>query len=54
MVLRAGGQIVHGAIWMLANRSGARFTLLLRNARKLTGNAPKNSRVVQGDVLDRA
>ena len=49
LVLGAGGQIARWVIDMLANRGDVKVTLF-RHAKKLTG-APKNSEVVQGDVL---
>ena len=50
LVLGAGGQIARWVIEMLAARDDAKLTLFLRHARKLK-NAPKNSQVIQGDVL---
>ena len=50
LVLGAGGQIARWVIDMLANKRDVRLTLFLRHAKKLKG-APKNSLVVQGDVL---
>jgi putative NADH-flavin reductase len=51
-VLGAGGQIARWVIDMLANRDDVKLTLFLRHAKKL-GKPPKNSRVVQGDVLQK-
>ena len=50
LVLGAGGQIARWVIEMLATRDDAKLSLFLRHARKLK-NAPKNSQVIQGDVL---
>ena len=50
LVLGAGGQIARWVIDMLANRDDVRLTLFLRHAKKLK-SAPKNSQVIQGDVL---
>lgn len=36
-----------------ARSSPSRLTLFLRDAKKLRGDAPSNSRIVEGDVLDR-
>ena len=52
LVLGAGGQIARWVIGMLANKDDVKLTLFLRHAKKLK-NAPKNSQVVQGDVLDK-
>ncbi|MDE3181417.1 MAG: SDR family oxidoreductase [Acidobacteriota bacterium] len=52
LVLGAGGQIARWVIEMLANKDDVRLTLFLRHAKKLR-NAPANSQVVQGDVLNR-
>lgn len=52
LVLGAGGQIARWVIEMLANNSAVKFTLFLRHAKKIKGSAPKNSEVVQGDVLN--
>jgi uncharacterized protein YbjT (DUF2867 family) len=52
LVLGAGGQIAHWVIEMLASNRDVKLTLYLRHARKLKASAPKNSQVVQGDVLD--
>jgi uncharacterized protein YbjT (DUF2867 family) len=54
LVLGAGGQIAHWAIEMLANNGDVKLTLYLRHVRKLKASAPKNSQVVEGDVLDMA
>jgi nucleoside-diphosphate-sugar epimerase len=54
LVLGAGGQIAHWVIRTLANRGDVTLTLFLRHARKLSGKAPKNAHIVQGDVLDSA
>lgn len=53
LILGAGGQIAHWVIRMLADDSTVRLTLFLRDAKKLRGGAPANSRTVEGDVLDR-
>jgi len=50
LVLGASGQIARWVIEMLANKDEVRLTLFLRHAKKLR-NAPRNSRVVEGDVL---
>lgn len=50
LVLGAGGQIARWVIEMLANKDEIRLTLFLRHPKKLR-NAPRNSQVVQGDVL---
>src|SRR6516162_8554527 len=50
LVLGAGGQIARWVIEMLANRQDVKLTLFLRQANKLE-SPPKNSQVVQGDVL---
>ena len=50
LVLGAGGQIARWVIEMLAKRDDVKLTLFLRHAKKLK-NAPKNSKVLQGDVL---
>ena len=50
LVLGAGGQIARWVVEMLARRDDVKLTLFLRHAKKLK-NAPKNSHVVQGDVL---
>ena len=50
LVLGAGGQIARWVIEMLANREDIKLTLFLRHAKKLK-SPPKNSEVVQGDVL---
>ena len=52
LVLGAGGQIARWVIGMLGNRDDVKLALFLRHAKKLK-NAPKNSQVVQGDVLDK-
>lgn len=52
LVLGAGGQIAHWVIEMLENNSDVDLTLFLRHTKKLKGGAPKNSKVVQGDVLN--
>jgi uncharacterized protein YbjT (DUF2867 family) len=54
LILGAGGQIAHWVIRMLANDKATKLTLFLRNAKKLGVRAPKHSRIVEGDVLDRA
>jgi uncharacterized protein YbjT (DUF2867 family) len=53
LILGAGGQIAHWVIRMLANDKAIKLTLFLRNAKKLGVHAPKHSRIVEGDVLDR-
>jgi uncharacterized protein YbjT (DUF2867 family) len=52
LVLGAGGQIARWVIGMLGNRDDVKLTLFLRHAKKLK-NVPRNSQVVQGDVLDK-
>jgi uncharacterized protein YbjT (DUF2867 family) len=52
LVLGAGGQIAWWVIEMLTNRNDVKFTLYLRNAKKLKGRTPKEAQVVEGDVLD--
>ena len=52
LVLGAGGQIAHWVIGMLENRDDVKLTLFLRHAKKLK-KVPRNSQVVQGDVLDK-
>jgi uncharacterized protein YbjT (DUF2867 family) len=52
LVVGAGGQIARWVIGMLANKDDVKLTLFLRHAKKLK-NAPKNSQVIQGDVLDK-
>jgi uncharacterized protein YbjT (DUF2867 family) len=49
LVLGASGQIA-GWVIEMANKDEVRLTLFLRHAKKLR-NAPRNSRVVEGDVL---
>jgi uncharacterized protein YbjT (DUF2867 family) len=51
LVLGAGGQIAHWVIEMLKNKNDVELTLFLRHPKKLKGEAPKNAKVVQGDVL---
>lgn len=53
LVLGAGGQIAHWVIEMLKDNDDVELTLFLRHPRKLHGSAPKNTKVVQGDVLNR-
>lgn len=53
LVLGASGQIAHWVIEMLKSNNGVNLTLFLRHPRKLGAGAPKNAKVVQGDVLDR-
>ena len=53
LVLGAGGQIARWVIEMLANNDNVVLTLFLRHTRKLKATAPKNSHVVQGDVLNK-
>lgn len=50
LVLGAGGQIARWVIDLLAARDDLKLTLFLRHAKKLKV-APKNSQVVEGDVL---
>lgn len=52
LVLGAGGQIAYWVIGMLGNRDDLKLTLFLRHVKKLK-KAPRNSQVVQGDVLDK-
>jgi uncharacterized protein YbjT (DUF2867 family) len=51
LVLGAGGKIARWVIAMLANSDEVNLALYLRDASKLKGSAPKNSAVLQGDVL---
>jgi len=53
LVLGAGGQIARWVIEMLADNDGVELTLFLRHARKLKGGGSKNSKVIQGDVLNK-
>jgi uncharacterized protein YbjT (DUF2867 family) len=53
LVLGAGGQIARWVIEMLASNDKVTLTLFLRHTRKLKATAPKNSHVVQGDVLNK-
>lgn len=53
LVLGAGGQIARWVLRALAADSRVRQTLLLRDARKLTGKEPANAQVVIGNVLDK-
>jgi uncharacterized protein YbjT (DUF2867 family) len=53
LVLGAGGQIAHWVIEMLANNDDVELTLFLRHTRKLKATAPRNSHVVEGDVLNK-
>ena len=52
LILGAGGQIAHWVIEMLKNSSDVELTLFLRHPKKLKGGAPKNAKLVQGDVLN--
>jgi uncharacterized protein YbjT (DUF2867 family) len=52
LVLGAGGQIAHWVIRLLADSDNVKLTLFLRDAKKLANQAPKNSRIIEGDVLD--
>jgi uncharacterized protein YbjT (DUF2867 family) len=54
LVLGAGGQIARWVIEMLENTHDIELTLFLRDIKKLKGDAPKKSKVVQGDVLNSA
>lgn len=51
LALGASGQIARWVIEMLKNNRDVELTLFLRHPKKLKGDAPKNSKVVQGDVL---
>lgn len=53
LVLGAGGQIAHWVIEMLKNNHDVELTLFLRHPKRLKGDASKNSKVVQGNVLNR-
>lgn len=53
LVLGAGGQIARWVIEMLENTHSVELTLFLRHPKRLTGDAPKNSKIVQGDVLNK-
>lgn len=53
LVLGAGGQIAHWVVEMLEPNRDVALTLFLRHPRKLKGNSPKRSDIVQGDVLNR-
>ena len=53
LVLGAGGQIARWVIEMLADNDGVELTLFLRHARKLKGGGSENSKVIQGDVLNK-
>lgn len=52
LVLGANGQIARWVVRMLADDENIALTLLVRNPKKLSGDEPKNARVVIGDVLD--
>jgi uncharacterized protein YbjT (DUF2867 family) len=52
LVLGASGQIARWVIRMLSDHPHIELTLFLRNPNKLSGEIPKNARVIQGDVLD--
>jgi uncharacterized protein YbjT (DUF2867 family) len=52
LVLGAGGQIAHWVIEMMKSNHDVELTLFLRHPKRLKGGAPKNSTVVQGDVLN--
>ncbi len=54
LVLGAGGQIARWVIEMLKHTHDVELTLFLRHIKKLKGNAPKNAKIVQGDVLNGA
>lgn len=51
LVLGAGGQIPRWVIEMLKNSRDVELTLFLRRTQSLKQDAPKNAKVVQGDVL---
>lgn len=53
LVLGAGGQIAHWVIEMLSNNHDLELTLFLRHPKKLKADAPRHSKVVQGDVLNK-
>ena len=52
LVLGAGGRIAKWVIQMLADARDIQLTLVLRDAKRLHGDAPANARVIAGDVLD--
>lgn len=52
LILGANGQIARWVIRMLADAKDLELTLYLRHARKLQGEAPRNARVIEGNVLD--
>ncbi|MBV6389948.1 MAG: hypothetical protein JNIBNLAF_01600 [Nitrosomonas europaea] len=53
LILGATGQIAQWVIPALASRPDTALTLLLRDAKKLTGQEPANAQVVIGSVLDK-
>lgn len=53
LILGASGQIAVHAVQMLGERQNLEQTLLVRDAKKLTGSEPSNAQVVIGDVMDR-
>ncbi len=53
LILGATGQIAQWVIPALASHPDTALTLLLRDAKKLTGQEPANAQVVIGSVLDK-
>jgi len=53
LILGASGQIAQWVVKALADDKNLRQTLLLRDAKKLTGQEPANAQVVIGNVLDK-
>ena len=53
LILGASGQIAQWVVKALADGKNLRQTLLLRDAKKLTGQEPANAQVVIGNVLDK-
>ncbi|KWB20491.1 NAD-dependent dehydratase [Burkholderia cepacia] len=53
LILGARDLIAQWVVKAMADRTGTALTLLLRNARMLTGTEPANSKVVIGNVLDK-
>lgn len=52
LIVGAGGQIAHWVIDMLKDASDVTQTLFLRDARRLGRKAPRQAKIVEGDVLD--
>jgi nucleoside-diphosphate-sugar epimerase len=48
LVLGAGGQIARWVIEMLKNNRDLELTLFLRHLKRLKGEAPNNSKIVEG------